>query len=79
MTVKEDLDALGEVDRQNRVARTTVQVGVPGALVIVGTWVASLAHLDLDPGAGRDIPANVTAALIVLITAVLAAGMNRKP
>ncbi len=66
-------------DRQNRIGKTTVQVGLPTALVTIGTWVARLAGIDLDPGAGVDLPAEVAAALVGVLTVVLAFRMNRKP
>lgn len=59
------------------VARTGVQAGVPGAVIVVVGWACQLAHIDLDPGAGTDFPANVTTALGVLLTVALAVAMNR--
>ena len=58
--------------------RTALQVGIPGALVVIGSWMARLGNLDLDPGAGVDMPANVTAAWIILVTVALAIRMNPK-
>lgn len=66
-------------ERQNRIGKTTVQVGTPTALVTIGTWAARLANFDLDPGAGVDLPAEVAAALVGVLTVVLAFRMNRKP
>lgn len=59
------------------IARTGVQTGVPGALIVVAGWAAQLAHIDLDPGPGTDFPATVAAALGVLLTVALAVAMNR--
>lgn len=66
-------------DRQNRIGKTTVQVGTPTALVTIGTWLARLYDVDLDPGAGVDLPAEVAAAFVGVLTVVLAFRMNRKP
>lgn len=59
------------------IARTGVQTGVPGALIVVAGWAAQLAHVDLDPGPGTDFPATVAAALGVLLTVASAYFMNR--
>lgn len=69
---------LGELDREGRVGRTAVQVGAPGAVVVILTWVARLAGLDLDPHAGVDMPADVVAAWIVVVTVGLSWAMNRR-
>lgn len=66
-------------DRQNRIGKTTVQVGTPTALVTIGTWLARLFDFDLDPGPGVDLPAEVAAAFVGVLTVVLAFRMNRKP
>lgn len=58
--------------------RTAVQVGIPGSLVVIGTYVLRLAHIDLDPGAGVDMPAEVVAALVSVLTVLLAFWMNPK-
>lgn len=59
--------------------RTYLQVGIPGALVVIGEWVARLANWDLDPSAdGTGLPADVSAAIIVIVTALLAVRMNPK-
>lgn len=59
------------------IARTGVQTGVPGAVIVVAGWAAQLAHIDLDPGPGTDFPATVAAALGVLLTVAMALAMNR--
>lgn len=57
--------------------RTAVQVGVPTALVILGTWAARLLGLDLDPNAaGVDMPAEVVGAWVAVLTVALAFRMN---
>lgn len=61
------------------VGRTALQVGTPGAIVTIGTWFAQLNRWDLDPGPGTDLPAEVAAAVVVIITTILAIAMNRKP
>ncbi len=64
-------------DSENRVGRTTVQVSLPAAVVVIGTWSARLGGLDLDPGAGVDMPAEVVAAWVAVMTVLLALRMNR--
>lgn len=58
--------------------RTAVQVGVPAALVGIGSWAARLAGIDLDPGAGVDLPADVAGYFVAVVTVALAFAMNRK-
>lgn len=58
--------------------RTAIQVGTPAALVGIGSWFARLHHLDLDPGAGIDLPADVAGYFVALITVMLAWRMNPK-
>lgn len=59
--------------------RTAMQVGLPGALVAIGAWVARLAGLDLNPLAdAEDMPTEITAAFIVVLTVGLAFRMNPK-
>lgn len=58
--------------------RTSIQVGVPAAVVGIGSWVARLAHVDLDPGAGMDLPADVAGYFVAVVTVALAFCMNRK-
>lgn len=58
--------------------RTAVQVGIPAAIVGIGSWAARLADLDLDPGAGVDLPADVAGYFVALLTVVLAFRMNPK-
>lgn len=50
-------------DGQNRVARTTGQVSIAGALVLVGQWVAQQAGWD------GEIPLDVATALTVVLSA----------
>jgi hypothetical protein len=77
-TPTEQLDDLATVDRQGRVGRTTVQVGIPVAIVGIGSWLARLFDLDLDPGAGVDMPADVVGYWVGIVTVGLAWWMNRK-
>lgn len=73
-----DLEALAEVDRSGRVGRTTTQVTIPAALVVIGAWVARLADVDLNPLEGVDeMPADVVAAFVAILTVALARRMNR--
>lgn len=58
--------------------RTAVQVGVPAALVGIGSWAARLGGIDLDPGAGVDLPADVAGYFVAVVTVGLAFAMNRK-
>lgn len=64
-------------DARGRIGNTALQTTLPGALVVLGTWAAALAGLDLDPGAGRDMPATVAAAFVTVLTIVVAWRMNR--
>lgn len=75
----DQLEELGALDREGRVGRTSLQVGIPGAIVVIGTWAARLAGLDLDPGPGVDMPADVVAAWVVVVTIAAAWRMNRSP
>lgn len=77
MATKAELEELSTIDRQARVGRTAVQVGIPTAIVGVGTWAARLAGIDLDPGAGVDMPAEVVGYFIALVTIAIAWSMNR--
>lgn len=72
-----ELEQLADLDRSGRVGRTAVQVGTPAALVTVGSWLARLAGLDLDPGPGADLPAEVSGALVALVAFLIARRMNR--
>ncbi|MCU1488307.1 MAG: hypothetical protein JWN67_5053 [Actinomycetia bacterium] len=65
-------------DAKGRVGNTVTQVGVPGAVVTIGTWAAQLGHVDLDPGPGTDLPTIVAAAFMVLLTWGMARWMNRE-
>lgn len=59
--------------------RTTVQVGIPAALVILFEWGCAMAHWDLDPwGAGTGLPGTVAGALTAVLTVALAFRMNPK-
>lgn len=58
--------------------RTSIQVGIPAAIVGIGSWLARLCDVDLDPGAGMDLPADVTGYFIAVLTVVLAFRMNPK-
>lgn len=74
----EKLDELAHLDSEGRVGRTAMQVGVPASLVVIAHWAARLAGIDLDPNAaGVDMPAEVVAAWIAVVTVVLARWMNR--
>lgn len=72
-----ELEELGALDRESRIGRAATQVGIPTAVVVIATWFAALLKIDLDPGAGRDMPANVVAAWIAVVTVALAWRMNR--
>lgn len=58
--------------------RTSVQVGIPAALVGFGSYLFRMAHVDLDPGAGSDLPADVSGYLVALLAYVLVVRMNPK-
>lgn len=64
-------------DRSSRIGRTAVQATPGAALVIIGCWIARLAHIDLDPGTGVDMPSEVVAAWGVVATIAAAWAMNR--
>lgn len=70
---------LEELDRSDRIGRTALQVGIPAAIVGVGSWLARLNGVDLDPGAGIDLPADVAGYFVALIAFALSARMNRRP
>jgi hypothetical protein len=78
MISSSDLDDLGELDRTSRIGRTTAQVGVPTAIVVVASWLARLFGIDLDPGAGVDMPPEVVAAWVAVLTVGAAWAMNRR-
>jgi hypothetical protein len=59
------------------IARTSVQTSLPGAAVVIGTWAFALAHIDLDPGPGTDLPAVVAGAFVTVGTIAGAWLMNR--
>lgn len=64
------------VDRAR--GRTSIQVGIPAALVGIGSWWMRLHHVDLDPGAGTDLPADVAGYFVAVVGLGLAFAMNRK-
>lgn len=70
---------LDELDRSARIGRTALQVGIPAAIVGIGSWAARLGDLDLDPGAGVDLPADVAGYFVALIAFGLCVFMNRRP
>lgn len=78
-----ELDAIVPTPEANKaqgrlaIARTGIQGAVPGALLVVVGWQCQLHDVDLDPGAGTDFPATVSAALVVLLTVAMAYLMNR--
>jgi hypothetical protein len=59
------------------IARTGLQTTAPGALVAIASWLLALAHVDLDPGAGTDLPATVAGAFVTVGTLAFAYAMNR--
>lgn len=65
-------------DAKSRIGNTAVQAGTPGALLIVAGWACQMGNVDLAPGAGTDLPANVSAAIASLLTVVMAWLMNRR-
>lgn len=65
-------------DARGRIGNTALQSTIPTALVVIGTWLLALASIDLDPGAGTDMPAVVAAAFTNAITVLIAWAMNRK-
>lgn len=67
-----------KADARGRVGNTVTQVGVPTALVVLGSWGARLAGIDLDPGAGVDMPAEVVGAWVAVGTYAMARWMNRE-
>lgn len=75
---KTDLEDLGSLDRSSRIGRTAVQVGTPAAVVSICTWLARLAGLDLDPGAGVDMPAEIVAAWVAVASVGMSLRMNRQ-
>jgi hypothetical protein len=78
-TETDKLNDLQETDSQGRIGRTLVQVGIPTAIVGIGTYLCALAHIDLDPGPGKDMPADVVGYFIAITTGIGAVLMNRKP
>lgn len=67
-----------KADARGRIGNTAVQASVPAALIIVGSWIASFWHLDLDPiGTGRDLPGVVAGAIGSLLTVLIAWRMNK--
>lgn len=71
--------AAQRADAKGRVGNTVSQVGVPTGLVIIGSWLARLAGIDLDPSdaAGAvNMPTEVTGAFIAVGTWAMARWMN---
>lgn len=60
-----------------RIARTGGQAGAAGFVVVLAAWVLRLLGVDLDPGAGVEMPTEVTVALSGLLTTLAAWAMNR--
>jgi len=75
---KGELEDLEETRRSSAIARTSVQVGTPAAIVGIGSWLARLHGIDLDPGAVVDLPADVAGYLVAVLAGLFAWGMNRK-
>jgi len=60
--------------------RTAIQASLPTYLVVVLQYVAGFFSIDLDPrGPGTDMPATASAALVGILTYVIAVRMNPKP
>lgn len=64
-------------DARGRIGNTAQQAIIPTATVTIGTWLLALMHVDLDPGAGTDMPAVVASAFTSALTLALALVMNR--
>lgn len=83
MTTKKEraeLEALAEIERSNKVGRTTIQAGTSAALVTCIEFVAAYPGLDLnpwDPGTQAHFPPVLTGALFVLLAWAAARWMNR--
>ena len=60
--------------------RTVTQVGLPGALVAIGSWFARLHGLDFNPlpGEAVDLPPEIVSALIVVASWLMVVRMNPK-
>lgn len=65
-------------DARGRIGNTALQSTIPTALVSIGSWLLALSDVDLDPGAGTDMPAVIASAFTTILTVVLAWFMNRK-
>lgn len=74
-----DLEPLKALDRSNRLGRTAVQVGIPAAIVGIFSWLARLKGIDLDPGEGTDLPADVAGYFVAVIAYGISVVMNRPP
>ena len=59
-------------DGRNRVARTTGQVTVPAALVVIGEWLAQ------EVGWDGNLETAVSGAMVVVLTSLAAYLVNRK-
>lgn len=72
------------VSEQNAAAdrargRTAVQVTTPTALVVLIDWACALQGWDLDPWSeGTGLPNSVSAAIVAVLTVVMAIRMNPK-
>lgn len=75
--IPSDAQVAATADRAR--GRTAVQVGTPAAILAIATWLLRLAHVDLDPGPGVDMPAEVAGAWVAVLGVVLAFRMNPKP
>lgn len=76
---EEALEDLAELGRTRAIARTGLQVGIPAALVGIGSWLARLKGVDLDPEDGVDLPADVAGYFVAVLAWLACWGMNRKP
>jgi hypothetical protein len=76
--VTAEITEIVNADRSRPIGRTAVQVTVPAAIVGIGSWAARLAGIDLDPGAGVDLPPEVVTSFVTVLTVAMALAMNRK-
>lgn len=61
------------------VGRTVIQVGIPTAIVSIGTWLCRLWGIDLNPLKGQeDMPPEIVGAFIAIFTWLGARRMNPK-
>lgn len=78
MSVPEALTQKDTYTAGQRVGRTAFQGGTAFAAVVVLAWLARVVGLDLDPGEGDSMPAEIGAALELLLTAGVSWFMNRQ-